>query len=186
MWVSNLYIAEFWKFLIYIKMVTYWMWSSGICIFMQLYVSKIYLLVCIYVDFPGGASGKEPASQCRRCKRYRFDPKVGKMPWRRAWQSTPVVLPGESHEQRRLAGYSPWGCKELNWLKRLCTHACTRIYVCVCAQSCLALYGPMDCSLPGFCIRGILQEKYLNGLPFPIPGDLPDPGMEPIPLLFPE
>ena len=60
------------------------------------------------------------------------------------------------------------------------------IYVCVCAQSCLALYGPMDCSLPGFCVRGILQEKYLNGLPFPIPGDLPDPGMEPIPLLFPE
>ena len=83
------------------------MWSSGICIFMQLYVSKIYLLVCIYVDFPGGASGKEPTSQCRRCKRYRFDPEVGTMPWRRAWQSTPVFLPGESHEQRRLAGYSP-------------------------------------------------------------------------------
>ena len=44
----------------------------------------------------------------------------------------------------------------------------------------------MDCSLPGFCIRGILQEKYLNGLPFPIPGDLPDPGMEPTSLALQE
>ena len=49
-------------------------------------------------------------------------------------------------------------------------------------QSCLALCKPMDCSLPGFCVRGILQEKYLNGLPFPIPGDLPDPGTKPVSL----
>ena len=36
------------------------------------------------------------------------------IPWRRAWQPTPVFLPGESHGQRSLAGYSPWGCKELD------------------------------------------------------------------------
>ena len=47
-------------------------------------------------DFPGGASGKEPACQCRRHKRCRFDPWVGKIPWRRAWQATPVFLPGKS------------------------------------------------------------------------------------------
>ena len=41
-----------------------------------------------------------------------FDPWVGKIPWRRKWQSTPVFLPGESHGQRSLAGYSPWGRKE--------------------------------------------------------------------------
>ena len=41
-------------------------------------------------------SGKEPACQCRRCKRLKFDSLVGKMPWRRAWQPTPVFLPGES------------------------------------------------------------------------------------------
>ena len=35
-----------------------------------------------------------------------------KDPWRRAWQPTPVLLPGESHELRSLAGYSPWGHKE--------------------------------------------------------------------------
>ena len=39
-------------------------------------------------------------------------PWVGKIPWRRAWQPTPVSLPGESHGQRTLAGYSPWGHKE--------------------------------------------------------------------------
>ena len=41
-----------------------------------------------------------------------FDPWVKKMPWRRKWQPTPVILPGKFHGLRRLVGYSPWGCKE--------------------------------------------------------------------------
>ena len=41
-----------------------------------------------------------------------FDPWVGKIPWRREWQPTPVFLPGEFHGQKSLMGYSPWGCKE--------------------------------------------------------------------------
>ena len=41
-----------------------------------------------------------------------FDPWVGKIPWRRAWQPSPVLLPGESHGQRSLAGYGLLGCKE--------------------------------------------------------------------------
>ena len=41
----------------------------------------------------------------------RFDPWVWKIPWRRAWQPTPVFLPGEFHGQRSLLGYSPWGRK---------------------------------------------------------------------------
>ena len=58
--------------------------------------------------FPtSGTSGKEPACQCRRHKRHGFDPWVGKIPCRRAWQPTPVFLPGESHGQRSLEGYSP-------------------------------------------------------------------------------
>ena len=40
--------------------------------------------------------------------RLGFDSWVGKIPWRRPWQPTPVFLPGESHGQRSLAGYSPW------------------------------------------------------------------------------
>ena len=59
------------------------------------------------------ARGKEPACQCRRHKRPRFDPWVGKIPWRRAWQPPPV-LPGDSHAQRSLECYSPWGHKESN------------------------------------------------------------------------
>ena len=43
-----------------------------------------------------------------------FNPWVGKIPWRRDWLPTPVFLPGEFHGQRSLAGYSPWGCKELD------------------------------------------------------------------------
>jgi len=65
------------------------------------------------MGFPGGTSGKEPTCQFRRHKRHRFSPWIGKMPWRRAWQPTRVFLPGESHGQRSLEGYSPWGPKEL-------------------------------------------------------------------------
>ena len=61
--------------------------------------------------FPGGASGKELTCQCGP-KRCGFDPWVRKIPWRTAWQPTQVFLPGESHGQRSLAGYSPWGGKE--------------------------------------------------------------------------
>ena len=48
-------------------------------------------------------------------------PWVGKIPWRRAWQPTPVFLPGESHGQRNLAGYSPWSHKESDTTERLST-----------------------------------------------------------------
>ena len=50
--------------------------------------------------------------QCRRCKRHWFDPWVGKIPWRREWQPTPVFLPGKFNGQRSLAGYSPWRHKD--------------------------------------------------------------------------
>ena len=64
-------------------------------------------------------SGKESTCQCRRCKRHGCDPWVGKTPWRRKWQPTPVFLPGKFPGQRNLVSYSPWGCKELDrteWL----------------------------------------------------------------------
>ena len=62
--------------------------------------------------FPDGTSGKELTSQCRRHKRHRFDLCVRNIRWKRAWQPTPVFLPRKSHEQRSLAGYSPWSHKE--------------------------------------------------------------------------
>ena len=45
--------------------------------------------------------------QCRRHRRCGFSPWVGKIPWRRAWQLTPVFLPRKSHGQRSLGDYSP-------------------------------------------------------------------------------
>ena len=54
------------------------------------------------MGFPGEASGKEPAFQCRRPKRLGFDPWVREIPWRRKWQPTPLFLPGESYGQRTL------------------------------------------------------------------------------------
>ena len=62
--------------------------------------------------FPGGTSGKEPTYQSKRYKRLEIYPWVRKISWRKAWQPTPVFLPGESYGQRSLAGYSPWGQKQ--------------------------------------------------------------------------
>jgi len=49
---------------------------------------------------------------CLQCWRPGFDPWVGKIPWRRAWQPMPVYLPEEFHGQGSLGGYRPWDCKE--------------------------------------------------------------------------
>ena len=65
-------------------------------------------------SFPGGASGKESACQCRRHKTCGFDPWVRKIPWKKAWQPTPVFMPGESHGQWSLVGWSPKGHKGLD------------------------------------------------------------------------
>ena len=73
---------------------------------------------------PRWRSGKESACQCRRCKRHRFHPWVGKIPWRRKWPPTSVFLPGKSHGQRSLAGYSPGGHKESDMTEH--THRHTR------------------------------------------------------------
>ena len=72
---------------------------------------KVFNLVSITLlwGLPRWLRGKESACQSRRCG---FDPWVEKIPWRRKWQPTPVFLPGESHRQRSLVGYSPWGHKE--------------------------------------------------------------------------
>ena len=63
---------------------------------------------------PRWLSGKESACQCRRCKRCRFNPWVGKIPWRKKWHPTPVFLPGKFYGQRSLTVYSPWDRGELD------------------------------------------------------------------------
>ena len=65
--------------------------------------------------FLSGIGGKEPSCQCRRRIRHGFDPWVGKIPWRLAWQPTPVFFPGESYGQ---------SCKESDMTEVIvCMHA---------------------------------------------------------------
>ena len=88
-------------------------------------VAVLNLLICCNLDklvnlmgFPGGIGGKELTGDIRDMG---LTPRVRKIPWRRAWQPTSVFLPGESHGQRSLVGYSPQGGKELDT-----TEACTQ------------------------------------------------------------
>ena len=71
----------------------------------------LWKLINIHVSYrlPRWLKGKEPTCQCRRQGLY---PLVRKIPWRRKWHPAPVFLPGKSHRQRNLVGYSPWGCKQ--------------------------------------------------------------------------
>ena len=79
-------------------------------------------ILCFLEGFPGGyPSDKELASQYRRWKRGGFESWVSKIPWRRAWQPTPVFLPEVSHGQRSLADYSPWRRKKTR-LRRFSRH----------------------------------------------------------------
>ena len=66
------------------------------------------------LGFPGG--------QCKRRRKHRFDPWVGKISWRRKWQPTPVFLPGKPHGWKSLLGCSPWGCEESYTTARLHFH----------------------------------------------------------------
>ena len=61
-------------------------------------------------------------SLCPQCRSPRFDPSVRKIPWRRQWHPTPVLLFGESHGGRSLVGYSPQGRKKSDRIERLHFH----------------------------------------------------------------
>ena len=93
------------------------------------FFKHLYLYVCIHVcrtSLVAQAVNYLPAVQCRRPG---FNPWVWKIPWRMEWQLTPVFLPGESHGQRSLVGYSSQCHKKLDMTKRLITHA--YMYACM-------------------------------------------------------
>ena len=93
---------------LYVYLLT--IWSSYLqTVFSHFPNIYIYIFSIAYLGFPDGTSCKESTYQCRWHKRCEFDPWMRKIPWRRAWQPTPVFLSGESHGQRSLASYNPWG-----------------------------------------------------------------------------
>ena len=91
------------------------------------------------VGLPRRFHGRESTCQCGR---HGFSPWVRKIPWRRRWPPTPVFLPGKSHGQRILEGYSPWGCKESDTTRHLGTH----------------MENP-PCSSTISCCGGLLQQS---------------------------
>ena len=68
---------------------------------------------------PAFCRGTRSTKQLRDFTGTGFDPWIGKIPWRREYLPTPVSLLGEFHGQRSLAGYSPWGHKELDSIEGL-------------------------------------------------------------------
>jgi len=69
--------------------------------------AKMLKSIIQHLKLPVALVVRDPACQCRRHNRRGFSPWVRKIPWRRAWQPTPVFLPREAHGQRSLVGYSP-------------------------------------------------------------------------------
>ena len=82
--------------------------------------------------------------------------------WRRNWQPTPVFLPGESQGQQSLVGCSLWGRTESDTTDWSDLAAAVLV-----AQSSPTLYDPMDCSLPGPSIHGILQARIVDLVAIP-------------------
>ena len=151
------------------------------------------------MGFPGGTSGKEPTCQSKKHKRRRFDPWIEKIPWRRVWQSTPVFLPGESHRERSLQATVHRVAKSWTWLKQLSMHffnawsksissgvqqLCPEdsliSKVKVKLLSCVRLFAPpWTVAYQAPPSMRFSRQEYWSGLPFPSPGDLPNPGIEP-------
>ena len=110
-------------------------------------------------------------------KRHGFDPCVRKIPWRRAWQPTPVFLPGESYGQRTLSGYSPRGLRvRQDWSDLGCMHALLLLLSPFSRVRLSVIPWAAGCQAP--LSMGFSRQEYRSGLPCPSPGDPPDPGTD--------
>ena len=125
-----------------------------------------------YMGFPSGSVVKNlPAMQeMQEMWVQSLGGEVGKIPWRKAWQPTPVFLPEKSHGQSSLAGYSLWGHKELDiiyflkFIQVLLNFSAGLIFAMKVkvAQSCPPLCNPMD-----YTVHGTLQARILEWVAFP-------------------
>ena len=110
---------------------------------------------CIYTPHPWGflcglcVSGKEFPCQCRRCRRWRLDPWIGKIPWSSKWQATPVFLLRKFHGKRSRLGCSPWGHKESDMTECLRTRARLHAFIHLWHLSC-------------FCTMAVVSRTAVN------------------------
>ena len=109
------------------------------------------------MGFPGGTSAKEHVCQCKRHKRCRFNTLVRKIPWKRAWERTPVFLPGESQGQRAWWPIAHRVTKSQTRLKRLSSSSSSFTIPWTAQQS----------SPPGSSVHGILQARILEWVAMP-------------------
>ena len=108
--------------------------NNKICLFLNsteiphVHTYKHLLVFTETLELPMRLSGKKSACQCR-CG---FHPWVGKIPWRREWQPTPILLPEKSHGQKSLESCSPWFTKSWTQLGDYYFHwHNTRIFTCI-------------------------------------------------------
>ena len=101
-------------------------------------------------------------------------------PLRRTWQPTPIFLPRESHGQRSLVGYRPWGLKESDMTKWLSMHTHKHAYwiewkwkwSCSVVSDSLRPHG--EYRLPGSSVHGIFQARILEWVPIPFSNPISD------------
>ena len=101
------------------KMKQEWMKTS------LLFLWKILLERPVCIEYTHTHTHTHGKKICLQWRKPRLNPWAGKIPWRREWQAIPVFLPGESHGQKRLVSYNPWGRKESDtteWLTHTYTH----------------------------------------------------------------
>ena len=135
-------------FVLYICVPISALWEIGIVdlIFLpSLFEEKLLIIkecITLYSSYISGASQvvlvvkNPPPCYRRKCKRHGFNPWVRKISSSRKWHHTPVFLPGKSHGQRSLAGYSPQGHKESDMTEQLSTHT---LHVSPCSIVLLAI-----------------------------------------------
>ena len=109
-------------------------------------------------SFPSSSDSKEFACSAGDPG---FDPWVGKIPWRMAWQPTPIFLPGESHGQRSLMDYSPLGHKGSDATEHACMHVHSESESARCSVVSDSACDPVD-----YTVRGILQARILEWVAF--------------------
>ena len=89
----------------------FWDLNSGELVHRSSLLQSLVMSILVWNIIIGASwwlNGRESVCQCRRLRRHRFDLCIGKIPWRRKWQPTPLLFPGKSQGQKSLLGYSPW------------------------------------------------------------------------------
>ena len=148
---------------------------SDLCDYSQ--STRQYRITSPLKGFPGGSDAK--ASACNAGDQV--DPWVRKIPWRRKWQPTSVLLPGKFYRWRRLGEHSPWGCKESYMTEWLHFHEKIFSWSLLFSMLVTNLYlpcVPTDHSPSRSFVHGVLRQEEWSGLPCPPPGDILDSGIE--------